>query len=45
MKLRKCRHLKNAGNFQKGFWGEGYRGTLVLKKIQTKETQGGVGVK
>lgn len=37
-------HLKDAGNFPKNVWREEYRGTVVLKKIQTKEVRGGVGV-
>lgn len=37
-------HFKNAGNFQKDVWREEYGGTVVLKKIQTKEARGGVGV-
>lgn len=37
-------HFKNAGNFQKDVCREEYRGTMVLKKIQTKEARGWVGV-
>lgn len=37
-------HFKNAGNFQKDVWRKEYGGTVVLKKIQTKEARNGVGV-
>lgn len=36
-------HFNNAGNFAKDVWREGYRGTALLRAMQTKEARGGVG--
>lgn len=43
-KLRKYRHLKMQVTFRRRFWREEYTAIGMLKKMQTKEARGGVGV-